>query len=426
MRILNSLQRTAWVSLFSVCTFVNTVTAETLPTTNQTKQSDLSAFIKNSLTNHANVLAAKAEVNSAFASLMAAKQAIYNPDLELDYEDGEVTTQTIGYSQTIDWGDQRGSRTLVSQAQLSSVTANYEMTMQSLIRDLLVSLAENQTGQELAQLSSQTLKLMFEFKDIAEQRHNAGDLNRADLNLARLAYNQSLMEQANSQSDAIEAMEKLRAILGNLPSSIPSLPEQLPEPVIQKELDTFLKQLPVIKAQMAQVNVARQEVALRKSEKSWDPTVSVTAGTEGDESLIGLNLSIPLNFRNDFSAEVDVAYQNLITNEQHAQLAFRNTKASLIITAKRYQNLLKAWNHWRNFSQASVTQQLTLIKELWNSGDISASDYVLQLKQALEAQATGLELRNQLWHVAFQWMALTANIDHWLNININTLDLKSL
>ncbi len=426
MRILNSLQRTAWVSIFSVCTFANTVTAGTLSTANQTKQADLSAFIKSSLTNHASVLAAKAEVSSAHASLLAAQQAIYNPDLELEYEDGEVKTQTIGYSQTIDWGDQQGSRTSVSQAELSSVMANYEMTMQSLIKDLLVSLAENQTGEELAQLSSQTLNLMSEFKDIAEQRHRAGDLNRADLNLARLAYNQSLMEQANAQSDAIEALEKLRAILGEIPAVVPSLPEQLPKPVISKDLDAFLKQLPVIKTQMAQVSVARQEVALRKSEKSWDPTVSVTAGTEGDESLIGLNLSIPLNFRNDFSAEVDAAYQNLISNEQHAQLAFRDTKASLIITAKRYQNLLKAWNHWRNFSQASVTQQLTLIKELWNSGDISASDYVLQLKQALEAQATGLELRNQLWRVAFQWMTLTASIDGWLNINIDTLELKTL
>jgi len=426
MRILNSLQKTAWVSLFSVCTMVNTVAAKPMPNASGSNNTNLAMFIKNSLTGHVNLIAAKADVMSARAALMAAKQAIYNPELQFEYEDAEVKMQTIGYSQTIDWGDQQGSRTSVSQAELNQVMANYDMTMQSFIRDLLVGLAANQTQKELEQLSSQTLGLMSEFKSIAERRHNAGDLNKADLNLARLAYNQSLMERANAQSNAIEALENLRALLGGLPTSLPPLPEQLPEPVLKKELDAFLKQLPIIKSQMAQVNVARQEVALRKSEKSWDPTVSVTAGTEGDESLIGLNLAIPLNIRNNFSAEVDVAFQKLVANEQRAQLAFRDTRASLIITTKRYQNLLNAWNHWRDHSQASVNQQLVLIKNLWNTGDISASDYVLQLKQALEAQATGFELRDQLWRVAFKWMTLTASIDNWLNINVNTLELKSL
>jgi len=258
---------------------------------------------------------------------------------------------------------------------------------------------------------------MLDFKNNAKRRFQAGDLNQVELNLASLSYSQVIMEQANAQSNAIQSSEALRAILGDLPASLPVLPEQLPEPKLEKNLEAFLQALPQVRAQLAQLQASRQELELRKSEKAWDPTVEVTAGSEGNADLIGLNLSIPLNVRNSFSAEVDAARQNLLASEQRAQLAYRNTQASLTVATARYRNLLKAWNSWRKNSRTSVDQQLVLIKQLWQAGDISAADYVLQLKQALETRATGLVLRNELWQAAFQWMSLTNTIDNWLNIN---------
>jgi len=417
MKILNPRQLAVRVSLLVVISLLNTAAAESTSNTTKDASSVLSGFIKNSLANHPGLLAAKADVQSAKAVLRASDQAVYNPELEFDYEDTDVKTKSIGISQTIDWGDQQGSRTSVSEAQLHKVMANYKIVIQSFISSLLTGLAKNQTEKELAQLSNETLTLMLEFRQIAERRYQAGDLSQVELNLARLAYNQALMDQANTLSNATEASEKLRAILGTLPSSLPALPEQLPEPELNKDLEAFLQQLPVIRTQLAEVQVARQQVALRKSETAWDPTISVSAGSEGEEDLIGFNLSIPLNIRNSFSAEVDAAHQDLIASEQRVQLAYRDTRATLIVTSERYRNLLKAWNSWRENSRDSVDQQLTLIKQLWQAGDISAADYLLQLKQALETQASGLELRNQLWQVAFEWMSLTASIDNWLNIN---------
>jgi len=166
--------------------------------------------------------------------------------------------------------------------------------------------------------------------------------------------------------------------------------------------------------------VAREQVNLRKSEKAWNPTIGVSAGSEGEESLVGISLSIPLNIRNSFSAEVDVAQQDLIASQHRTQLAYREIRASLIATTERYRHLLNTWNAWREDSRSSVEQQLSLIKQLWKSGDISASDYLLQLKQALETQASGLELRNQLWQVAFEWMSQTNTIDNWLNIETDS------
>jgi len=226
------------------------------------------------------------------------------------------------------------------------------------------------------------------------------------------------MEQANTLADASEARENLRAFLGYPPSPLIELPEQLPPPDINGKLEDLLPGLPIIKIQLADLNIARGTVALRKSETTWDPTIGIRAGTENDDTLIGLNLSIPLNIRNTFSAEVDAAQQESIAVEQRAQLAYRDTRALIISTTKRYDSLLMAWNNWRQSGRNSVNQQLVLIKQLWKAGDISAADYLLQIKQALQTQGTGLELRNQLWQVAFKWMRLTDTLDNWLNISI--------
>jgi len=377
-------------------------------------------LLKSTLADHPDLQAAKADLLSAKAGLKASNQAIYNPELEIDYEDTDVKTQRIGISQTIDWGDQQGSRTGMARAGFQQAMAEYEINVQSLMSNLLTALAQNQTGKELALLSKETLQLMQEFKDIAGRRYRAGDLSRVELNLARLAYSQALLSQANTLANSTEANEKLRALLGVMPMSLPNLPEALPEPKLNIELESFLQQLPVIRSQLAEVQVAREQLNLRKSEKAWNPTIGVSAGTEGEESLVGINLSIPLNIRNSFSAEVDAAQQDLIARQQRTQLTYRKTRAGLIATTERYRQLRNTWNAWRQESRKSVEQQLSLIKQLWKSGDISASDYLLQLKQVLETQASGLELRYQLWQVAFEWMSQTNTIDNWLNIEIDS------
>lgn len=301
-------------------------------------------------------------------------------------------------------------------------SADYDMAMQSFVSNLLRRLSQNQTEKELARLSAATLKLMQEFRQVAERRHQSGDLGQVELNLAQLAYSEALMKQANQQANARQAQEQLRALLGEMPDKLPDLPERLPEPSLPQELDAFLQKLPAMRSLLAEVQVARQTVAVRQSEKAWNPTIGLAAGSEGEQPLVGVNLTIPLNVRNNFSAEVDSAQQNLIAIEQRSHLAYRNLRADVISSTERYRQLQQAWNDWQNISQHSVKQQLSLIKQLWRSGDMSTTDYLVQLKQALETQGSGLELRGQLWLAAFDWMTNTASINQWLDINIHQQD----
>jgi len=421
MKIFCSSQYIAWVSLFAALMQAHGAFAEKPIPDEQQRLKAVSQLISNNLKNHPQFNAINAELSIARAVLQGSKKAVFNPELELEFEDSDVETKILGINQTIDWGDQQGSRTAIAQAQLSSAVAEYDVAVQSLMQAQLTHLANNQTQQQLVRLSNETLGLMKEFKQIAERRYHAGDLSQVELNLAQLAFSQALMAQANTQADATEAREQLRAILGYLPTRLPVLPEQLPEPELSGELDVFIQALPVIQKQLADIQVARQQVNLRKSERAWNPTIGLSAGAEGQDNLLGLSLSIPLNVRNSFSAEVDAAKQQFISHEYRAHLSYRNAQALLLTTFERYRGLLGAWNVWREQSRDSVEQQLKLIKKLWLAGDINATDYLMQLKQAHETKASGLKLRNQLWQVAFEWMSMTATIDRWLSISVKDL-----
>jgi len=386
----------------------------------QNSPASISQMVQMNIQEHPQLRALKADLRSANAQVRAANQATFNPELELDYEETDIETKSVGIRQTLDWGDQRGSRTAAAQAQFNRAKAGYEQAVQALLKEQLSRIAEYQTSQELKQLADEKLKLMLEFKQVSERRFEAGDLNQVERNLTQLSYSQAVMEQANIDANAIEAREALSVLFSQLPKELPRLPVQLPPPELKSDLTKFIQQLPSVRQKIAEIDLARQTVKLRKSEKAWNPTIGLSAGTEGEEDLVGVNLSIPLNIRNSYSAEVEAANESLVAVEQRAHIAFREIRAQIISTNERYKALLHAWQNWQDKSRNSVDQQLRLLKKMWQVGDISTTDYLLQLKQALETKATGIELRNQLWQVAFEWMSMVSTLDDWLNIQIET------
>ena len=409
--------RYAWLMLLMMFMQINFAWAESTSPSRNNEVFPVATFIQKNLIDHPDLIALKADLESSRASVRGSEQAVYNPELELDYEETDIKTKSIGITQTIDWSDQQGHRTSVASAEFDKARANYQVAFQSLIEQFLSRLADYQTSEDLTSLNEQSLNLMREFKQIAERRYQAGDLNQVEFNLAKLAHSQALMDQVNNLSQSVEARENLHALLGVQPDSLPVLPENLPKPILPDDLEAFLQQLPIVSQSLAEVKIAREKVNLRKSEQAWDPTIGLSVGKEGEESLAGITLSIPLNVRNNFNAEVEQAQHAFIAQEQRTHLAFRNTRAKLLMLHHRYLNLHNTWQNWNRQSQDTVKDQIQLIKKLWKEGDISASDYLLQLKQALEIQASYFELRNELWRAAFEWMSLTASIDKWLHID---------
>lgn len=399
---------------------VGTATAQDEPTTLRTSPV-LRQLLSETLERNPGVQAARAAVEAAEARARGAGRPLYNPELQLNAEQAETRTGTLGLSQAIDWADKRGARTAVADAELDTVRTEYAAVRQQLAGELLAALGRYHTAADIQRLAQQRQELMRRFLDLAEQRRQAGDINQVELDLASLAHTQATLQLSQMASDLADAEQALIAITGNPRRNWPLLPDDLP--VLQTvDADTLLKNLPALRAQQARVAAARSTVTLRSRERRPDPTIGVRAGQErafrngnGDAyGLTGLTFSIPLYVRNSFRAEVKAAYAEQTRAEQSLQDVYRRARAQLLSAAERYRLSRGAWLAWQASGQASLGSQVALLERIWRSGEMSTADYLVQLNQTLDTRMNALEVQGRLWGAWADWLVASGQVDAWL------------
>jgi cobalt-zinc-cadmium efflux system outer membrane protein len=251
------------------------------------------------------------------------------------------------------------------------------------------------------------------------ERQQAGDLSQVELNIANLAYARARIDHASAESARVGADQLLRAIVpGQLPEVWPELPEALPDvSVEQADADALLSRLPEIQVQRANVLAADARVDLRERERRAKPTVGLMAGTEEDESLIGISFSMPLNVRNRFTYEVAAAQAEKRAAERQADDIEARARGRLITATERYRLTLDAWRSWAQTGQTNLGQQSELLQRLVAAGELSTTDYLVQLNQTLDTAASALELRRQMWLAWLEWLAAAGRIEAWLGIS---------
>lgn len=379
---------------------------------------ELNQLIRKVLPTHPRFIAAQAELQAARALYSASTNAIYNPELELDTEETNIRTSTIGLSQTIDWGDQQGANTQIAKFQFNAAKENFKQERHRLISDLLIIAGDYKNKARLAALSNQRLTLMKDFYSLAKQKHSAGDLNQVELDLAQLAYSESIFDNARVLSEYTQEKQNFYAMFAAVAeTTLPEIPRDFQKVSLPAELDSFLMTLPKVQKMRATVAANKNIIALRQAESSADPSVAIRGGKEDKESLVGVTLTIPINIRNNFTAEIKAAEQDYLQSEQLAQQAWRNLRRDIISQTRHYELTRNAWQQWRLNGQASIQRQLSLLKQLWRTGDLSTTDYLVQIKQNLDTQSASIELHTTLWRSWLMWLDSTAQIETWLQLN---------
>ncbi len=380
--------------------------------------SQLASLVDNVLNNNPGIQAIEANVKAAGARQDAAQQALYNPQLELDYEHAGVNTSSLGIIQTIDWSDKRGSRTQFALYETNQSIAQLNIARQSLAAELLHNLSAFHTAEDKDALTQLRIELLQEFVALARQRYHSGDVNQSELSLAQLALAEAAMQRSRVASQLMLSRQALIILHGSDNNHWPGLPLSLPALEFKTEqLEQLISLLPEIQEQSARVSAAKAKVTLRSREQNADPTIAIRAGSDDTDNLIGLTVSIPLTIRNTYQAEVRVANAQLIEAEFNNKNLTRQLKSRLISSAQRYQLVRAAWLSWQKTGQTSMARQFSLIHKQWQAGEISSTDYFLQLNQTLDTRLSAIELRQELWTAWVDWLNATASVTQWLTLN---------
>ena len=409
------------ICLFGSAVLMPVAHAETASTSSQSRLAPnadsvaLQRWLNKNVNNHPSVLAAQAAVDSAGFQLIAADRALYNPELEFDAEAAETNSAYVGLSQTIDWGDIRGARTVMAGSQRAAAKHGLESTRRNTAAAFLSGLSEYHTSAALKALAKQGDTLMQRSAKLAKKRFDAGDLGKVEVDLANLSYAQARFKLADAISQHARATQNLIALTGSANKNWPDLLSVYPAPGTQpQQVDKTVQQLPQMREITARVKAAQANVKVQSGQGTINPTIAVRAGKEEQDTLLGLNLSIPLQVRNNFRAEVDAANAEMIQAEREAIDAYRKLKSRLEIATVSYQLSRDAWLSWQQSGADTLNEQIKLLERLWKAGELNTTDYLVQLTQALQTKASAIEQRGRMWNDWSEWLIASGKIEHWL------------
>lgn len=373
------------------------------------------AYVNRVLDAHPRVLAARSSVTAAEARARAAGRPLYNPELDAEYEDGDLRRQSVGLNQTIDLGNKRAARQGVASAEQQAASEALALVRQQVSAELLAAAGGLNVATDLSRTAGERKALMARFRETANERRAAGDLNQVEAQLAELAYAEAALLYAQSLADQVSAEQDLARVVGTALPAPPPFPSDYARVTLSEaSVDSILNTLPSVRVAQAQIAASRATLALRQRERRPDPTIGLYAGREGDDDLIGLRFSIPLPVRNRFRAEVEAATADLDAVTLGVDDNYRQLRAELVAAAERYEISRAAWQEWQAVGAGSLERQIQVLEQLWRAGELSTSAYLVQLEQALDTQMAGIEQRGTVWADWIAWLAVSGRVDAWM------------
>jgi cobalt-zinc-cadmium efflux system outer membrane protein len=375
----------------------------------------LKQLARSFLQEHPAAQAARADLERAEAEARATGQPLYNPEIEVDFEDAENTTAYIGLAQTFDWAGKRRARDTASQDSIRAAQAALAATRQQMVGELLTELSGVITSSEASRLAERRVQLLNDFLHLAEQRYAAGDVGQTDVDLAQLAVSEARMQAAAITADAMATEARLAALVQTPPQGWPVLPD-LPEDIAAFNADELLQQHPALRQSQAEAAAARATIDIARRDRRPDPTVGIRGGEEDDDALIGVTVSIPLFVRNTFRAELDAANADAMRAEQAYNNVRRRANGALQASAHRYRLTRAALEYWEQTGKSSLQGRVDLLKRLWETGEISTTAYLVQLQQTLNTQASAVELQGSAWGAWISWLQASGQTVRWLGL----------
>ena len=375
----------------------------------------LITFVRTVVETNPRVQAARAAMDASRALESAAGRPLYNPKLEADYENAVDRTWEVGIGQTLDWNGKRKARLSVAASDRHAIEAEFLATRRDLAVELMSGLTVYQTGVQRDALAVERQRVMREFAELAQRRFDAGDLNQVEAELATLAFVEAQIQRATAAADLAEAKQAVRNLtLTTAPDQWPSVDTQLPQIPTVNNPQGLVMELPEVLAAQRRVDAADARVELREREKRPDPTLSLRGGREDDSTLVGVNLSIPIYIRNSFKYEVSAAVAERDYAQQRVDDLLRHAYARYLSATERYELSRNAWNGWKQTGQISLKRQGDLLQRMWEAGELSTTDFLVQLRQTLDTRESALNLELTMWRAWFEWLAASGQVDKWL------------
>ena len=369
---------------------------------------------------HPSYRATEAQLAAAQARLDAASQPLYNPELDFEGEDeGPDRTTTAGINLTLDLSGKRRVRRDAAGARVDQITAEAKLRRRDFARQWFASWADLQTAQERVRTGERRLALVTRFAALADKQFAADDISGLERDLAQLARDEAQAEQSQLIAERADAEARFRAV-GGTPESLAGMALPTDALLPPSPPATGIEQLPDWQAAQAAALVAERDVTVARRNRIADPTVGVYGGRIDygplQDNVVGVSVTIPLFVRNSYRAEVVAAQADADVAAAEAQRVHLELTADRQRAIDSYAAAQSAWSRWQGSRGTDVERRANLLERLWREGEVSTTDYLLQLDQTLDTQLAGAELEARLWRSYADYLAATGQLERWAGL----------
>ncbi|GAA4353296.1 TolC family protein [Kangiella taiwanensis] len=362
----------------------------------QAQSTDWQRWLVSQVKQHPDVIAAREQLQGFKATADASEQPLYNPELSSELEQsGEENNYRVGISQTVDWWDRRGAKKQQAAFIRQAAKAQYSQRLMRKTAEALSALVEWQASNRAATIALDQKDQLNALLNLAEKRQKAGDIGSIDAELTFLSLSKQLAQVAELEVALQKAENKVRELLPQWTPERGGIPEDFwpKEPISIN--DQELLQHPAVASAQAHWKSVKEGVEVTRRAAKAEPTFGLNAGRDGGENSVGLTFSIPLNVRNDYSAETRVANRAALEAEARFLAVYRKLRFDWQAAQAAWKRYDQQYRQWLELARGRVENSADLLERQWRSGDLSTTDYLLALNQRAESLLAGISLEKQ-------------------------------
>jgi len=407
--------KTRYFFLLLFCTILFSGNLFAAPPEIMTADSSWGFWFRSQVRQHPDVIAAKERMYAALSLADSLDRPLYNPGLNTEYErEGRDNNFRLGLSQTLDWWGKRGKQQQQAIFGRTAARRAFDLAVQQKSAEALRAAVEWDAARQQAVLARAQEEQLGTLFTLVKTRQQSGDLGQVDVELTFLGLSQKLNDAAQAQARYRQAEALLEEILPDWSARRVQIPEALWSMGATKDVEQWVEQHPAVTAARADWEVMKKAAELTRLKGKAEPTIGLNGGKSSGDTVVGVTLSIPLNIRNNFSAETRAANRQALAAEASYYSVSRKQRAAIRATTATMSEYETRFLRWQTLMQGRGESSGNLLEKLWRNGDMSTTEYLLSLQQRTAGLIAGIELHTQFQMTRIEWLLQTGQMENAL------------
>ncbi len=371
-------------------------------------------FVYQSVERNAEVQAARVRGEQARATADAMSAPLYNPEIEGGFEqfkndDRRPSKYDVGLALTLDVSGKSNARGRTGSAEAEGTLVEAQRTRLDVARRLISTLAGLSVAIEREKNAAAQNEAARQFVDVTERSFRAGDVGKPDVDIAKLSQLEAEGERRAAEAERLSTQLDLTQLCACEATEAPTLPDLIPPPpdLSDADIERLRDQSLDVAIAKARVGAARGTYDFAQRSRIPDPTLSVGIGQDDGQQLYRLSLSIPIPVLNSGEAEARAANYGLAASEVDLRRAAQEALSRARISYAAYRTAFSNLQSWRREGSAAVAARFDQLRRLLAARELSTTEYLVQLREALSAASRGLETERAAWAAFADWIAVS-------------------